>query len=300
MDQLRLVPSDASRSLLVAFAGLLLAGAFAGCAPAPLPAAILPTATLAPTQVRPTPTATFLPPPTVTPFPTATPGSGIMIVQPPPQIANDAGGVAGEGSADSATQSGVGPGGPAADVPRADLVFITGFEQGWPIIEEPNARIYVSGGEYMFEIGPNALRYLTTTVVNATDMYAQVQAAPQDCPVGAGYGLFFRLADASNYYALTFFCDNRVMVFARSGGSLLDEPLVDSALPGSLNAAERVPHVLGILAQGNNFTVYFDGQAVATFTSDLHERGDVAIYAVSPPNGVLRVAFDNLEVWTVR
>ncbi len=206
----------------------------------------------------------------------------------------------GEALPTSTPESAGQPGRLAADVPRDSLIFITGFEQGWPTIDEPNARISVSGNEYLFEIGPNALRYLTTTVVNAVDMYTQVQATPQDCPSGAGYGLFFRLADASNYYAVTFFCDNRVTVFARSGGSLQAEPLVESALPGSLNVAERVAHVLGILARGSDFTVYFDGQAVATFSSDLHARGDVAIYAVSPPNGVLRVAFDNLEVWTVQ
>ena len=254
----------------------------------PEQAAALPTATPAPVRNSPTPTATFLPPPTVTPFPTAALGRSPDSAPSPPLAA-------------SATQTASRP---ALDslpirLEPGQLIFTTGFDQGWPTIDEAIARIRPVGGAYLFEVGPNALRYLNTTALDVADTYTQIEAVPESCPLGGGYGLFFRMADAGNYYALTIFCDNRLTVFARSAGALVGNALVDATLPDGLDAAAPVTPRLGILADGSRFTVYFDGQAAASFTSDLHARGDVAVYAVSPPAGVLRVAFDNLKVWTV-
>ncbi len=275
------------RRLMVAIVFLVLGVIVTACG-SPEQAAALPTTTPAPVRGSPTPTATFLPPPTVTPFPTAAPGRSPDGVPRPPLAA-------------SATQTAPhpAPDGPPVRLEPGQLIFTTGFDQGWPTIDEATAKIRPAGGAYLFEIGPNALRYLSTTAVDVADMYAQVEVLPESCPSSGGYGLFFRMADAGNYYALTIFCDNRLTVFARSAGALVGDALVDTNLPDGLDAAAPVTHNLSILAEGSSFTVCFDGQAAASFTSDLHARGDVAVYAVSPADDVLRVAFDNLKVWTV-
>ena len=46
------------------------------------------------------------------------------------------------------------------------------------------------------------------------------------------------------------------------------------------------------------FTVHIDGQPVGSFESDLIKSGDVALYASTAASSTLRVAFDNLSVWT--
>ncbi len=123
---------------------------------------------------------------------------------------------------------------------------------------------------------------------------------PAACPDGGGYGLFFRMKDTSNYYALTYFCSGRVTVFSRANGTLNTTALLDMQLPGSSKADSPDLHTIGIQAKGTDFVVVFDGQTVGTFSDESQKEGDIAIYAVSAANAALKVGFSNLEVWTVR
>jgi hypothetical protein len=270
----------------------------AACSAAPQ--ASLPTATPAPTQVIPAATATHLPPPTVTPYPTATPG-GLPVdpATPEPTLAASSTAPA-EPSASPAEPQATATPTPARNDGRGEpLVEIT-FDRGWPTIQDDQASISLVDGVYRFEIGANARRYVTTGAINATDVYFEIQARPEACPDGGGYGLFFRFVDDENYYALTFFCDNRATVYARSGGDLIGEPLVNTRLRTGLDASSSAPHTIGVSAQGDRFSITFDGQSVANFTSGLHAQGDIALYATSQQTGTLVVEFDDLMVWESR
>lgn len=174
------------------------------------------------------------------------------------------------------------------------------FSSGWPTFEDTSARLYPANGQYIFDLGLGALRYLATAAIDRADLYAQVEATPDECPSGGGYGLFFRFKDVDNYYALTVFCDGRVTVYLRTGGTLNPDPLLDTTLPAGLSAVGPQTHRLGILTQGSDFTIYFDDQVVGSFSSEARKRGDIALYAVSPRDARLVVAFDNLEVWSIR
>lgn len=250
----------------------------------------LPTTTPYPLIDTPIPTWTQLPQATVTPFPTATRSGDEPVLtvdatptpepQPTTGYPNRPEGV--------------------LDWTSGEPFYISQYDRNWPTIDDGQVHIYLSGGKYVFEINTDARRYIATDSINEDNFYTQVEINPVTCPETAGYGLFFRLQDGNNYYALTVFCNNRLTVYARAGGDLITTPLVDTTLPSNLSANENGVHVIGILALDNVFTVYFDTFEVAVFESDLHPRGDIALYAANPTYETMRVDFDNLVFWLVR
>jgi len=180
------------------------------------------------------------------------------------------------------------------------VIFSADFYQGWPSIQDTSAKIYLSNGQYIFEVGPYDGRFIATTAVNRSDLYAQVEATPIECVTNGGYGLMFRFSDAGNYYLLTIFCNNSFSVVSRIGGTFAGGVALTGTLPAGLDAASLTTHTLGVLSRANTHTLYFDGQAIASFSDDRLQQGDVAIYAVSEGSGVLKVAFDNLKVWATQ
>lgn len=251
----------------------------------------VPTATPTLTEMPPTATPTFIP--SVTPLPTAT-ATPLPTATPQELTATPAEDGQASEPADAATV----PGGEVVDaaIDKLERIYITTFDDGWPTLEDEQSKLYVDGGLLVFELGLNTRRYLETTVIDEADIVAEVEATPSTCPEGGGYGMFFRLSDENNYYALTIFCDGRVAVYARVDGALSD-PLLEATLPDGIDAAAG-SHLIRLGALGEQFTVHMDGQFVGSFGSDLLDSGDVALYASTTGGGTLRVAFDNLGVWT--
>ena len=194
------------------------------------------------------------------------------------------------------------PGVTVAGLSRGDIAYVTDFTQGWISLTDPDSASssFPSEQSYVFNLDINRRWFVNTTQINEADFIAQVTTTTTPaCPDGAGYGLFFRYGDDSNYFAVTIFCTGRVAVFARSANVLIQPALLDTSLPSGLSASDGQPHQITIAAKGSNFTILFDGQEVGSFTSDLHPRGDIALYAVSSATQGYQVIFQQLEVYEV-
>ena len=281
-----------------------------------------PPVTVEPTQPTPTATATFLPPPTVTPFPTVTPRAasddaeeGAAIAEAPaPTATGEAGAVveatepspaAGTATPAPEPENSPRPASDASDeglpgVSQDRMIFAADFYQGWPSVDQATVKIRLEAGRYVFEVGPYDAGLINTTAVNQQDMYVRVEVTPEVCPAGGGYGLLYRFTDTDNYYLLMVSCENRYSVVARVNGAFVGGTLIEGELPSGLDAASQQVHALGLLVQADRHTLYFDDQLLGSFEDAQLGQGDVALYAVSQGSEVLRVAFDNLEVWTVR
>lgn len=284
-----------------------------------VPTSVLPTTTPAPDQPIPTITATVLPPPTVTAFPTATPsdsdqtptgeetpGEGEAEESDVPTPGGEASPEAesAEPTATEAplptstpvpTEAGDGPGG----VTLGQSLFVADFIQGWPTVNESSAKVGIVSGEYVFEIGPFDGRFMTTAAVNASDMFTQIETRLEGgCPEKAGYGLYFHFTDLTDYYLISLLCDNTFSATARTDGALVD--LGSGPLPDGIDATDAEKHTLGVVAVGSRYTLYFDEVEIGSFEDGGQESGDIAPYAFSQGENVLRVAFDNLEVWAVK
>jgi len=273
----------------------------------------LPTATPAPVDAIPTSTATFLPPPTVTPFPTATPrGNGPVIA--PPAVdagASPAAPLATSPSAAPPLEPSLNPLPPTATpVPTSALVNLPGgvnlgervfyadFFQGWPTENFPTVKMVLKDGQYDFQIGPQDAGIRSTGIVQGGNVYQQIEFTPDNCPDGSGFGLRVRQKDSGSYDRFSVFCDNTYKSAVVINGSVNE--LASGSLPADTKAGTPTTHVIGIAAYNSTFTYYFDGEVVGTASDTQLAQGDVAFYAFSQGAGVLQVAFDNWQVWTLR
>lgn len=307
-----------NRFLAAWVVGVLMLG-LAGCAAEP--SSTLPTATPAPTDVIPTTTATFLPPPTVTPFPTATPRGEQVIVVAPAEVTGGAQ-AAPEVSASpptaaltepSPTQAApaltLSPAPPTAaptsalvslpdGVSLGDKVFTADFFQGWPSENFPTVKMGIVNGQYVLEVGPQDAGIRTTGVVKQKNLFEQIEVTPAACPDKGGYGIRFRLKDNSNYYRFSVFCGNTYSSAAVINGSVTE--LSSGKLPEGLDAASAAVHKIGVAAFNQTFTLYFDGQVVVSAGDSQLDEGDVGLYAFSQGAQATTVAFDNWQVWSLR
>ena len=269
------------------------------------PTQSLPTATLAQTDAPAQPTATPQPPPTVTPFPTGTP-----LPTPTPTPETEEAAIEGNDETNEAesdtpevtsapTASTDEGSATASDFERGDRRYSTDFSSGWPTLDDTasDSQSATVDGADTFDLAVNRQWVVATTVLTIDDFIAEVDVTPDTCPEGAGYGLFFRYVDGDNYFALTFFCGGRVTVFARSGGVLVQPPLLDMSLPDGLDASSTDTHQITVAARGSEFAIMFDGEIIGGFSSELHAEGDLALYAVSGSTAGMQIAFDNLEVY---
>lgn len=276
---------------------------------------VLPTATALPIQAIPTATSTTLPPPTVTGFPSPTMRGAEGAADQPTTAVSQAAVV--PDAATAGPQNTVAPITTPTPAPTvaptatptvsfvnlpsglslAGSVYTSTFD-GWPAFNEPTAKSSFSDGHYHFDMGPFDGRFLNTTALNAGNIYVELDVTPENCPAKAGYGVMFHLKDANNYYLLTIFCDNTFNVVAKVAGSV--SALSYDKLPAGLDATSNDTHHLGVLAHGNDYTVYLEGQPLGSFTDGQFPKGDVAIYAVSQGGKVLKIDFESLKVWSVQ
>lgn len=276
---------------------------------------VLPTATALPTQAVPTSTTTALPPPTVTDYPSPTMRSAEGAVAQPTALESTL--PAGPAPSAAPAQSTSAPLATPTPAPTAapsatptlsfvnlpagislvGSVYTTTFD-GWPSFNDPTAKSSISNGHYHFDMGPFDGRFLNTTALNAGNVYIELDVTPDNCPEKGGYGVMFHFKDANNYYLLTIFCDNTFTAVAKVAGSV--SALSYDKLPSGLDATSNDTHHLGILAHGNDYNLYLEGQPLGSFSDGQFPKGDVAIYATSQGAKVFRIDFESLKVWSVQ
>jgi hypothetical protein len=264
---------------------------------------LLPTATPAPTQVIPSSTPTPLPPPTVTPYPSVVSDPATIL---PVEGTTEITGSPTAGTTIATTKSPQATAGatsattaqPATDLNLDRKIYSADFAQGWPTQNDTTIKMGITNGQYSFAIGPFDAAFRNTGVVNQADLYAKIEVTISECPEKAGYGLRFRLAGNNDAYTFLVFCEGTYSLTGRINGSLLQSPLASGSLPGGTDAQSGI-HTLSILARGNILRIYLDDVLLAEAEDSRLDTGDVALYALSEGVGIIEVAFDNLEVWTI-
>ena len=288
----------------VATAGLIgCAGQSGGDLPTATPPPIMPTETM---------TATFLPPPTVTAFPTAT-QRGDSGIAPPPVDGSTA--TPQPGAAITATPSGP-TAIPTTAAPTATLtqppppipipdgtilgerVFTADFFQGWPPADFPTVKMGIVDGQYVITAGPSDAGVRNSGTVNQKDLVQQIELTLSSCPAQTGFGMRFRQKDSGSYYRISVFCDNTYAAGTVLSGSVTI--IGSGSLPSGVDASTAGKHTLGVAAFNQGLTFYFDGKLVGTASEASLDQGDVAFYAFSQGPQVISVAFDNWQVWSLR
>lgn len=262
------VPTRGRRSpwfwILIVVGGIILLGCILVCAVIGYPvltATPTPTstATATPTPVLPTPTSTATPIP-VPPTPTMT---------------------------------------PTPDVQAGMLLFSEDFSElgeDWSEGVIGQAEYKLDEGKYSIQV--NKARWVVWDALDDDfgDFVVQVETALVDGAKFNSSGLMFRLQDKENYYSVVINGNQKYYVGKEvedTWYTILDWEAHSAILPmGEIN-------VMRLVAYGNTFKLYINGEFVDEFTDTDLNSGDIAVHVMVYDQEPARAVFDNLEIWDV-
>ena len=130
------------------------------------------------------------------------------------------------------------------------------------------------------------------------DVSVEVETHPASGSHDLHFGLLCRHADMGNFYYFAISADGYYVIFRRAGGGDLEALTAGGRgmTPSSaIKTGEQVNHVRAV-CQGNELSLYVNGELLATVTDDTHTRGDVGIGGGSGPAGEARIQFDDFIV----
>lgn len=103
-----------------------------------------------------------------------------------------------------------------------------------------------------------------------------------------------RQVDRENFYYFAISADGFYAIFRRADGEMeiLSGNENEMSPSSAIRTGQKNNHILAT-CQGNELSLYVNGQLVETVTDDTHAEGDVGIGAGSDAKGGARVQFDN-------
>ncbi len=130
------------------------------------------------------------------------------------------------------------------------------------------------------------------------DVSVQVQAGLASGSQDGHFGLLCRYVNADNFYYFAVSADGYYAIFRRVDGGDL-EPLTGGGsgmLPSSAIETGEQTNEIRAVCQGEELSLYVNGELLETVSDDSHARGDVGLGAGSGSESGGRVRFDDLIV----
>ncbi|MDX1437188.1 MAG: hypothetical protein R3335_10280 [Anaerolineales bacterium] len=125
--------------------------------------------------------------------------------------------------------------------------------------------------------------------------YLETLARPEEaCADGGAYGLFLRGPDTSRGYLFGLTCDDQYGMYTWAGdnGALVIQP---QPSPDILTGEENR---IGILADGNYFSIYVNGEfQTQVYDTTFPEGVRIGFFIRTPEEEMTRASFDNLTYW---
>lgn len=130
------------------------------------------------------------------------------------------------------------------------------------------------------------------------DVSVQVQAGLASGPQDGHFGILCRYVNPDNFYYFAVSADGYYAIFRRVDGGDL-EPLTGGGsgmLPSPAIKTGDQSNDIRAVCQGEELSLYVNGELLETVSDDSHTRGDVGLGAGSGSEGGARVWFDDLVV----
>jgi hypothetical protein len=212
----------------------------------------------------PTPTATYTPAPTSTPAPTATPTPTLT---------------------------------PTPAVQAGMLLVEETFDvvpEGWEMGEVDEVTYALDEGQYSIEVVQEQWMAWQDLGEEWGDFIVEVDTTLVDGEKYNASGIFFRYQDKDNYYSLDINGNAKYTIGREVDGEYSD--IIDWTASGALQRQGSVNRIR-LVAYGNTFTLYFNGQYADEFTDTHFNSGDIAIKVTAYDTPPARATFDNLKIW---
>jgi hypothetical protein len=258
--------------------------------PAPIDLATQVEATL---QALPTQTASVVPPapsemPSATPPPSATP-----IPSPTPTLTATS-----ELSPTPTASTTPGSGDPRSWLgnPAWQDTFSTG--SNWTLGADSFTRAEVEDGTLLFT-GLTTMDGWRLTWPEIEDFYLDADLNSGDCEGNDHYGLIFRVPDrhaADEGYLLGFTCDGRYWL--RHWGDEKMTTLIPLTSSTAIVAGAQRNNRMGVMADGNQLTLYANGQKLAEIEDEtLPDAGGFGLFVGARKSGSLEIGAQEMAYW---
>jgi len=172
----------------------------------------------------------------------------------------------------------------------------TELREGWNEGTIGQAEYELQDGKYSIRV--NQSQWAAWEVIDDEfgDFVAQVETALVEGNKYNSSGLMFRLQDKDNYYSIVINGNEKYTV-----GKEVDDTwstIVDWEGHSAI-APMGEANTIRLVAYGNTFTLYINGELVNEFTDTDLNSGDIAVRVTAYSEAPARALFDNLEVWDV-
>ena len=130
-----------------------------------------------------------------------------------------------------------------------------------------------------------------------TNFYLEVTLKTSTCSGNDLYGLIFRAPDTSKGYFYSITCDGKVGLRAFDGSEFtkVAEFTPSTAILAGSNQVNR----LGVLANGNNLSLYANNQKVMDVSDSTFTSGTFGVFISSVNTPGFQIALDDLSYWTL-
>jgi len=193
---------------------------------------------------------------------------------------------------------------PYTSPPNWPIVFWDEFVDngnGWVTAEQFNRQIEASAVveetfAWQFKAGEPSHSTVKVPHAAVSDFYAAVDVKRYSGPEDVWYGLTFRQADARHYYCFLVNDRQKYQVWARAGDALyqLVEPTRLETIVGG------GPNRVGVVGEGETFTFFVNGQAIAALSVDLQDirfaEGLLGLMLSAQAGDTGIIEFDNFEL----
>ena len=128
--------------------------------------------------------------------------------------------------------------------------------------------------------------------------YESVIIMPQNCAPDDQFGLFFRAPDNNQGYLFGLTCDGRYSMTSWNGSNT--NVIIGFAASESIKVGAGELNRIGVIADGNNYSLYANGQFLAQASDNMFiDDGKIGYFVRAATEEGFTVNYDNLKIWTL-
>lgn len=170
----------------------------------------------------------------------------------------------------------------------------------WPLYEDDHVSFRINNQTQLIMTAFNPDQWdgwmLTSPVI--TDFYLEMTARFRQCSGIDRYGLVFRAVPSENGYIGYHYgvsCDGRFSLRRWDGKNFIK--LIDWTESDNINAGSQQGNRIGVMANGNRFSLYANGVLLREFSDDTHSSGRFGVFvgSVNTPN--FKVEVEEVSQW---
>ncbi|MBN1265367.1 MAG: hypothetical protein JXA25_07735 [Anaerolineales bacterium] len=183
------------------------------------------------------------------------------------------------------------------DFGAADYVEQFNSGTAWYIGEDSHTSFSVQNGK-MVMVGKNPESWDGWSITSAylSDFYIEMKVETGTCGGLDRYGLIVRAPDTNSGYLIGFSCNGQYSVRLWDGENF--QTLRDWTASSHIKSGSNQTNRLGILAEGNSFTIYANDILLAEITSSTYSEGRYGVFVASSATNNFQARVDSISYWT--